>query len=152
MFQVSVSNKETDIPLTYLTVTNDNPDNNAPKISNLRFDPTHIRAGERGKFVFSAHDDDPAFVVNDIYPTARHKFSTAFQEPTYHEMLNMIQPSIRFNSIALLNNVQMVTGKLNLRLKSQSQPALMSSPSMLAMLWEISVLPYIRTSTYQMKI
>jgi len=78
VFQVSVSNKETDIPLTYLTVTNDNPDNNAPKISNLRFEPAHIRAGERGKFVFSAQDDDPAFVVNDIYPTARHKFYYRF--------------------------------------------------------------------------
>jgi hypothetical protein len=55
-------------------VTNENPDNTAPKISNLRFEPAQIRAGERGKFVFSAHDDDPAFVVNDIYPTARHKF------------------------------------------------------------------------------
>ena len=74
VFQVSVSSIETEIPLIYLTVTNENPDNTAPKISNIRFEPSHLHAGERGKFIFSAHDDDPAFVVNDIYPTARHKF------------------------------------------------------------------------------
>jgi hypothetical protein len=102
VFQVSVSNKETDIPLTYLTVTNDNPDNSAPKISNLRFEPTHIRAGERGKFVFSAHDDDPAFVVNDIYPTARHKFFYRFPRADLPRdaKYDPTEYSLQFNSSA----------------------------------------------------
>jgi hypothetical protein len=74
VFQVSISNTDNEIPLAYLTLTNENPDNMAPKISNIRFEPSQIHAGEKGKLIFSAHDDDPAFVVNDIWPTARHKF------------------------------------------------------------------------------
>jgi hypothetical protein len=61
------------IPLVYLKVENDNPDVQKPALSNVRFEPEELLAGEKGKLIFQASDDDPAFNITSYCEHAVHE-------------------------------------------------------------------------------
>lgn len=60
---IETFDKQKSLPLALLKVLNDEPDTKAPNLSDVRFEPASLRAGESGKIIFAASDDDPAFDV-----------------------------------------------------------------------------------------
>jgi hypothetical protein len=64
---------QTLIPLAYLQVTNSDADTEAPKLTNVRFEPAFLTAGEESKLVFEATDNDPNFAPNKFCEKARHR-------------------------------------------------------------------------------
>lgn len=64
---------QTLIPLAYLQITNLTPDTLAPNLTNVRFEPAFLIAGEESKLVFEATDNDPNFAPNKFCEKARHR-------------------------------------------------------------------------------
>jgi hypothetical protein len=64
---------QTLIPLAYLQITNSDADTEAPKLTNVRFEPAFLTAGEESKLVFEATDNDPNFAPNKFCEKARHR-------------------------------------------------------------------------------
>ncbi len=70
------SNKVDDqtlIPLAYLQITNNSPDTEAPKLTNVRFEPALFAAGEESKLIFDATDNAPNFAPYKFCHKARHR-------------------------------------------------------------------------------
>jgi hypothetical protein len=73
---VYVSNNPEDqtlIPLAYLKILNATPDTEAPKLTNARFEPAFLTAGDESKLVFDASDNDPNFSPHGFCQNAKHR-------------------------------------------------------------------------------
>ena len=58
--------------MAMLQIRNDQPDTEAPSLSNVRFEPAEIDAGQDTKLVFTADDNDPNFSPSNFCHRALH--------------------------------------------------------------------------------
>ena len=73
VYQSRLRSDQALIPLAYLTVKNNNADDLPPVLSNARFEPSEVDAGETTKLIFQAHDNDVQFIPRDFCERALHK-------------------------------------------------------------------------------
>ena len=73
VYKTNNAEDQTFIPLAFLQITNVAPDDEAPKLSNVRFEPAFFSAGEESNLVFEATDNDPNFSPNKFCEKARHR-------------------------------------------------------------------------------
>lgn len=73
VYQSRLRSDQALIPLAYLTVKNNNADDLPPVLSNARFEPSEVNAGETAKLIFQAQDNDVQFMPRDFCERALHK-------------------------------------------------------------------------------